>query len=113
MEKIQKINLFKQALEQWGVHPQVNMVFEECSELINALSKCYRGRATKEDVITELVDVVVMAEQMAVLFGYEDYEKEMERKLLKFQEKLEKTKGKVVDQENNFKKVLENGHYNQ
>ena len=112
MEKEKRIEIYDKALKQWGVEPQVRMVFEECSELMNALSKTYRGRATKKDVITELVDVVVMCEQMAVLFGYEDFEKEMERKLSKFQEKLKKTEGKKITQEEKFKKEIVNGYNN-
>lgn len=113
MEKREKLSLFKRAIEQWGVHPQVRMVFEECSELMNALAKTYRCRATKEDVITELADVAILVEQMAVVFGYEEYEKEIERKLEKFKQKLEETKCNLLNQEDNFKKVLENGNNNQ
>ena len=107
MEKTEKISLFKQAIEQWGVHPQIRMVFEECSELMNALAKTYRNRATKQDVITELADVVILCEQMAVVFGQEEYEAELERKLEKFKKKLEDSKSNLLNQENNFQKVLD------
>lgn len=110
MNKTEKIKLFKQAIEQWGVHPQIRMVFEECSELMNALAKTYRNRVTKQDVITELADVVIMCEQMAVVFGQEEYEAELERKLEKMKKKLENPKCNLLNQENNFEKVLENGN---
>lgn len=89
MEKTQKINLFKTALEKWGIEAQRDMVFEEAGELITALAQDRRGRVTKEDIITELADVTIMCEQMAVFLGYEDYEKEMEYKLYKLKGKLE------------------------
>ena len=107
MEKEEKICLYKQAIEQWGIHPQIRMVFEECAELMNALAKTYRGRASKQDVITELADVVIMCEQMAVVFGQEEYKAELERKLEKFKKKLEDSKSNLLNQENNFQKVLQ------
>lgn len=110
MNKSERIELYKKALEQWGIHPQVRMTFEECSELMDTLSKAYRKRATKEDVITELADVSIIVEQMALLFGYEEYEEERERKLLKLQNKLEKSNHEYVSQENNFESVLKNGY---
>ena len=109
MEKTEKMSLFKAALDKWGVHPQVRMVFEECSELINALSKAYRGRSTKEDVITELADVSILCEQMALVFGYEDFEKEVEKKLEKLKNKLNDSNSNLVNQEDNFQKIIENG----
>lgn len=49
-----------------------------------------RGRISREDVITELADVTIMLEQIAQFVGYEDYEKELERKLNRVVERLKK-----------------------
>jgi NTP pyrophosphatase (non-canonical NTP hydrolase) len=65
------------------------MCIEECAELIDALAKYDRGRADTKDVITELADVCIMVEQMAMLFGKEEFEKEKERKLKRLQEKID------------------------
>ena len=70
--------------------PQVLMVGEECGELLSALSKYNRGRIETPDVITELADVSIMVEQMAEFLGYEDFEKEKERKLERLKERLKK-----------------------
>jgi NTP pyrophosphatase (non-canonical NTP hydrolase) len=70
------------------------MVMEESGEMLNALGKANRGRVTKEDVITELVDVSIMMEQMAVHFGYDEFKTEKERKLKRLKERLEKHKKK-------------------
>lgn len=53
-----------------------------------ALAKYDRGRADTKDVITELADVSIMVEQMAMLFGKEEFEAERERKLKRLQEKI-------------------------
>lgn len=96
-----EFNIFKNAIDVYGIEPQFNMVFEECGELINALAKFIRGRNQKNDVITELADVSIMIGQMAYFFGYDDFMKEKEFKL----ERLEK---KLNEQENKVKKIKEN-----
>lgn len=82
--------LCTKAIDTWGQLPQVNMVFEECGELTTALAQYLRGRATVADVITEVADVSIMMEQMAVLFGKEQFEQEKERKLQRLKERLAK-----------------------
>lgn len=61
---------------------------EECAELIDALAKYNRGRADAKDVITELADVSIMVEQMAIFFGKEEFEAEKVRKLKRLQERI-------------------------
>ena len=90
MEKEERISIYKKALEKWGSEAQMHMVFEECGELINALAKVYRGRSDAGDVITELADVSIMIEQMATMLGYDLYELEKERKLIRLRERVEK-----------------------
>lgn len=80
---------YKQALQAFGCHHQRMMCIEECAELIDALAKYDRGRADTKDVITELADVCIMVEQMAMLFGKGEFEKEKERKLKRLQKKID------------------------
>jgi NTP pyrophosphatase (non-canonical NTP hydrolase) len=77
------------ALATFGAEHQRMMCIEECAELIDALAKYDRGRADTKDVITELADVCIMVEQMAMLFGKEEFEKEKERKLKRLQKKID------------------------
>ena len=90
MEKEQRKELYQKAIEKWGQMPQINMVYEETGELITSLARYLRGRDTAADVITELADVSIMIEQMALMFGYEYYEVEKDRKLERLKERLEK-----------------------
>ena len=92
MTDTEKVLLYTDALDTWGIEAQVTMVMEETGEMLSALAKARRGRVTKEEIITELVDVSIMMEQMAVLFGKEQFEKEKERKLQRLKERLEKKK---------------------
>ena len=90
MEKKKRIGLYQKALSKWGGTAQSNMVYEEVGELLTALARYKRGRANYKDVITELADVSIMVEQMATLFGYEDFEEEKEYKLNRIKERLGK-----------------------
>ena len=90
MEKKDRLDIYNEATEKWGWEAQREMIYEECGELITAVARHKRGRARKEDIITELADVSIMVEQLAQLLGYEDYEKEKDRKLIRLKEKLSK-----------------------
>lgn len=88
MEKTKKINLFERAFNLWGADAQVKMLNEEIGELLAAMGKFDRRRVGVHDVITELADVSIMVEQMADLFGYEEFEKDY--KLTRLEERLNK-----------------------
>lgn len=90
MNKEKRLEIYNTAVEKWGWEAQREMIYEECGELITAVARHKRGRATKEDIITELADVSIMVEQLAQLLGYEDYEKEKDRKLERLKDKLSK-----------------------
>jgi len=89
MEKEQRIELYKKAITKLGIDAQSTMLFEECGELITALAQFKRGRTSRHDVITELADVSIMVEQLALLNGYDDFEKEKNRKLDRLKERIE------------------------
>lgn len=91
MEKEQRIELYKEAINTWGEDAQINMLNEECGELIASVAQFKRGRTSHHDVMTELADVFIMVEQIATMMNYEDFEKELERKLIRLRdEKLKK-----------------------
>lgn len=84
------LQLYNKALNKYGIKAQEWVLIEECGELLNALAKLKRGRSTKEDIITELADVHIMVEQMALFFGLEEFQTEKERKLARLNERLKK-----------------------
>ena len=86
MEKQDRIDLYKEALEKWGEEAQIDMLNEECGELITAVAQFKRGRTSHHAVMTELADVFIMVEQIATMMDYEDFEKELERKLIKLRD---------------------------
>lgn len=84
------VDLYFKAIGQYGIVAQEWMLVEECGEMLNAFAKLRRGRASKDDVITELADVHIMVEQMACFFGLEEFKAEKERKLARLEERLNK-----------------------
>lgn len=85
--------IYKRAFDQWGLEDQVFMVFEECSELINALCKLRRGRVDLGDLVSELADVQIMLEQMIYIYSLDNAFEEMKKtKLERLKERLEKYK---------------------
>lgn len=56
------------AVETYGRESQTQMLFEEMAELQDALCKFARGRDTADHVCEELADVMIMCQQMAVIY---------------------------------------------
>lgn len=79
----------KKAMEKWGYDQQQLMLMEECGELISALNKYNRQRIQPFGVITELADVSIMVEQMAIYLGWNEFLKERDRKLSRLKERLQ------------------------
>lgn len=84
-----KQDLFDTVITKFGFDAQKAMAVEECAELINALCKEKRGRATDEDIITEIADVQIMCEQLAIIYGKEKVRQERLRKLLRLHERIQ------------------------
>lgn len=76
------------AVSTYGKEAQTQMLFEEMSELQNALCKYARGRDNANHVCEEIADVMILALQMAHIFGQKDVEKWAEIKMLRLYNNL-------------------------
>ena len=63
------MNLYEQAVAQFGADSQVNMAIEECAELITALRHYARGKVSIGHVADEIADVEIMMRQLRVIIG--------------------------------------------
>ena len=73
--------LYNEAINKFGFKAQIDLAQEECGELIAALSHFKRGRAGSEkEVVEEIADVLIVANQLALIFGVQDVEAVMQQK---------------------------------
>lgn len=81
--------LYQKAVHVWGVQAQTMMFVEEVGEALTALSHHKRGRCDASHVVEEMVDTVMMAEQMAMIYGtLEEYQEIRSKKLARLDERL-------------------------
>lgn len=85
-----EINIYNRAINTYGYNAQRLMLIEEIGELLNAIAKLSRARATIDDVIEELADVAIMVNQIAFYWGWSDFNTKKEIKLQRLQERLNK-----------------------
>ena len=88
MTQEERIDLYKKDIDAWDVPNQVMMVMEESGEMLNALAKFNRGRSTEDEIVTELADVWILMEQMAVVFGWDKFQQQKEYKLQRLSERI-------------------------
>lgn len=68
------------AIQLWSVEKQIDMVIEECAELIVSINHYRRNRVTYKEVLEECVDVEMMLDQLKNIIGHEDIYKEIHTK---------------------------------
>jgi len=63
------MSIYERAIEKMDAGLQINMMIEECAELIVELRHFRRGRGSGLAVCGEIADVEMRCAQMRVLFG--------------------------------------------
>lgn len=86
---MQTEQLYRATLDKWGKESQYDQTIEECAELITVLKHFRRGKADQQAVIDELADVTLMLGQLTWMFGTEQIEAAVQRKLAKLNRLLE------------------------
>ena len=77
--------IYKKTIKRYGLRTQIDMVFEEMSELQKELCKFKRGKDTVTNIAEEMADVKIMLEQMELAFNIKDkveFEKDLKIKRL-------------------------------
>ena len=82
--------LLNKIISKYSPDNQIEMVIEECSELILALQKLkrYGGADRRTDVISEIADVKIMMAQCDILFEEDKINEQVEFKLNRLRGKL-------------------------
>ena len=87
---MEKQEIYKQAIAQYGVEPQRKMAIEEMAELTNALMKFDSGRNTVEDIVEEIADVTIMMQQLAIIYGQKAVDLQIDYKTARLAKRLNK-----------------------
>jgi NTP pyrophosphatase (non-canonical NTP hydrolase) len=91
--RLDREELYRRALDEWGPEAQVRMLQEECGELIASVNRYSRGRCGAEEVAEEIADVLIMCEQAQLVVGKHLVEEHLQRKLGRLVERLEVSEG--------------------
>lgn len=78
------------AVHHYGAEHQKKKAIEEMGELITAISREQDGRATLEQVITEIADVQIMMRQLALIYGIDAVAEEIDRKQRRLLRRIDK-----------------------
>jgi NTP pyrophosphatase (non-canonical NTP hydrolase) len=86
--------LVKKIIHKHGTITQSMIAMEECSELIQAISKCLRSKEmipteTREHLIEEMADVTICLEQLMVMYSitFQELDAWIERKELRLKKR--------------------------
>lgn len=73
MLKTEQMTVLIKAIETFGTRNQEDVAIEEMSELIKALIKHrrYNTPETKENILEEIADVMIMICQLTVIHGFD------------------------------------------
>lgn len=82
-----KEELYLIVLSRYGLSNQINMVFEEFSELQKELCKFLRGKRDMVHIAEEIADVEIMLDQMKYFFKNENLVEEFKKKKMSRLEK--------------------------
>ena len=84
--------IYQQALDHWPLKHQIDKMVEEMSELATELMRLQDGRTTLDKIITEIADVQILSEQLALAFGSEKVEDEKRCKLVRLLQTIQNEK---------------------
>ena len=68
-------DLYERNIKYYGIEQETTIAMEECSELIQAISKCKRyGCINKycENIIEEMTDVLIMIDELKMIYQISD-----------------------------------------
>ena len=71
----QEKDLYERDIKYHGIEQETTIAMEECSELIQAISKCKRyGCINKycENLIEEMTDVLIMIDELKMIYQISD-----------------------------------------
>ena len=82
-------DFLKKMGEYCGRDASINQACEECAELIVALNHHRRGRVSEEEVCLEIADVIMMAEELRLVYGPDVVDKKIKQQVSIVDDRIE------------------------
>lgn len=79
---LNKEQVYLRAIDHYGVATQLVVAIEEMAELVKEITKAFRGKANKSNIIEEMADVEIMLDQLKLIVEISDQDVD-EIKMLK------------------------------
>lgn len=85
-------SIIDRSVDNYGEEIQATVCMEECSELIQAISKAKRGKIDLDNMIEEIADVLICIEMLKQMYMISDdkINKWIEKKQAREAERMEK-----------------------
>lgn len=93
--------LMEKAVRVFGAEAQIDLIIEECAELIQAINHFRRKRVGEDKVAEEIADVMIMCEQMRYIIDPAIINEYLKRKSVKLDCRLslrDKVAGLTIDE---------------
>lgn len=72
------MNVLQNAIDTYGTDNQLMVAVEELSELQKEICKAFRGQFNEQNLIEEIADVLIMIEQVKMIYGIRDKDVDVE-----------------------------------
>ena len=88
---------YKQAIETYGTRAQKLMAIEEMSELTKEICKDFREKLNRENLIEEMADVLIMLDQMLLMYKIsgDEIQQMRERKIERLKGRMDKANDEI------------------
>lgn len=67
-------NIINQAIKEYGEKHQLIIAIQELAELIKEITDDIRGIGTRDNIITEIVDVQIVIQELIIIYDISDAE---------------------------------------
>ena len=91
------IDTYKQAIDLYGEKAQKLMAIEEMSELTKEICKDFREKPNRENLIEEMADVLIMLDQMLLMYKIsgDEIQQMRERKIERLKGRMDKANDEI------------------
>ena len=72
------MSILQDTINTYGTDNQLMVAVEELSELQKEICKAFRGQLNEQNLIEEIADVLIMIEQVKMIYGIRDKDVDVE-----------------------------------